>query len=275
MTARVVADRLSDRGQATAGLLTAVVLCRDARLWRFFEIELSRLGVRAVARLEDAWPTSATENLTSESIPTDEGAVPPICLAVFDADEFFPKGDTPGKWSTEKLPDGCGLLAFGRQEPTNLPAGCIFLRRPFDLLELEYMLRDLTADLPRAAIPTAPLWDVLRMRATESRRGKTDRNAMYHAGNRVDAGLLLTLDEARGEAVVGTHRVALTKTETTLLRLLLAAPGTTVPREVLAAAVSGGGNTVDVYVCRLRAKIEKPLGRRMIRTVRGVGYVLA
>ena len=31
---------------------------------------------------------------------------------------------------------------------------------------------------------------------------------------------------------------------------------------------------VDVYVCRLRAKIEKPLGRRMIRTVRGVGYTL-
>ena len=47
-----------------------------------------------------------------------------------------------------------------------------------------------------------------------------------------------------------------------------------VPRAELATLLGGGGNSVEVYVCKLRAKIEKPLGRRMIHTVRGKGYRL-
>jgi two-component system OmpR family response regulator len=31
---------------------------------------------------------------------------------------------------------------------------------------------------------------------------------------------------------------------------------------------------VDVYVAYLRKKLEQPFGRRLIRTVRGVGYTL-
>ena len=43
-------------------------------------------------------------------------------------------------------------------------------------------------------------------------------------------------------------------------------------REELAALLGGGGHSVEVYVCKLRTKLEKPLGRRLIHTVRGVGY---
>ena len=33
-------------------------------------------------------------------------------------------------------------------------------------------------------------------------------------------------------------------------------------------------NVVDVLVCRLRNKIDKDFPNKMIRTVRGIGYVL-
>ena len=33
-------------------------------------------------------------------------------------------------------------------------------------------------------------------------------------------------------------------------------------------------NVVDVHVKRLRAKVDDPFHRKLIRTVRGVGYVL-
>jgi two-component system copper resistance phosphate regulon response regulator CusR len=35
-----------------------------------------------------------------------------------------------------------------------------------------------------------------------------------------------------------------------------------------------GTNVVDVHVRRLRAKIDEPFDRKLIHTVRGVGYVL-
>jgi two-component system copper resistance phosphate regulon response regulator CusR len=35
-----------------------------------------------------------------------------------------------------------------------------------------------------------------------------------------------------------------------------------------------GSNVVDVHVRRLRSKVDEPFERRLIHTVRGVGYVL-
>ena len=68
--------------------------------------------------------------------------------------------------------------------------------------------------------------------------------------------------------------VPLTPAETALLECLYAHRGEAVSREELATLLEGGGNSVEVYICKLRAKIEKPLGRRMILTVRGKGYRL-
>ncbi|HEX3317352.1 MAG TPA: winged helix-turn-helix domain-containing protein [Solirubrobacteraceae bacterium] len=36
----------------------------------------------------------------------------------------------------------------------------------------------------------------------------------------------------------------------------------------------GPSNVVDVYVGYVRKKLERPFGRGLIRTVRGVGYTL-
>ena len=79
---------------------------------------------------------------------------------------------------------------------------------------------------------------------------------------------------ADGVLTVLGKPVPLTPAETALLECLYAHRGEAVSREELATLLGGGGNSVEVYVCKLRAKIEKPLGRRMIVTVRGKGYRL-
>ncbi len=81
-------------------------------------------------------------------------------------------------------------------------------------------------------------------------------------------------------ALVGSETVALSSTEWKMLSLLTSAAerGKGVSREELRDAIGHdtekGGNIVDVYICRLRKKIEFPSGRRLIYTVRGAGYSL-
>ncbi len=81
-------------------------------------------------------------------------------------------------------------------------------------------------------------------------------------------------------------QVALSRRETALLNVLLANPHIPLTREEIAAALdvtaSGDaspeatGRAIDVLVGRLRAKIEKtPKDPRMLRTERGVGYILS
>jgi DNA-binding response OmpR family regulator len=77
-----------------------------------------------------------------------------------------------------------------------------------------------------------------------------------------------------GVLTVQGSPVPLTPAEAAILDRLYVHRGEVVSREELSALLGGGGNSVEVYVCKLRAKIEKPLGRRMIHTVRGVGYRL-
>ena len=82
------------------------------------------------------------------------------------------------------------------------------------------------------------------------------------------------------------YQVSLSRRETTLLQAFLANPHIPLTRQEIAEAldVTGEGETatdaqgraIDVLVGRLRAKIEKdPKNPDMLRTERGVGYVLA
>ena len=138
------------------------------------------------------------------------------------------------------------------REPLTLPVGrtkVIFLRRPFALTDLIRALRQLPEDTPvPAVIPTE------------------DRDA------RNKAAAPPALSAQNGQITVGEHTVALTEAEWEIFSLLHDRRGEAVSREELSSLLEGGGNSVEVYICRLRAKIEKPLGRRMITTVRGQGY---
>jgi DNA-binding response OmpR family regulator len=81
----------------------------------------------------------------------------------------------------------------------------------------------------------------------------------------------------------GGEEVSLTSYEFRILVELAKRVGETVPREELASAVRGKGDydpsvdrSLDVHMSRLRQKLEDdPKEPRLIKTVRGVGYVLA
>jgi len=77
----------------------------------------------------------------------------------------------------------------------------------------------------------------------------------------------------------GAQPLALTATELALLELLMAAPGRLFSRERILANVWGASedpltNIVDVYIRRLRAKVEVDGAPALIHTVRGLGYRL-
>lgn len=89
--------------------------------------------------------------------------------------------------------------------------------------------------------------------------------------------LLICVD--RHEAYRAGELVDLTPTEFRLLVLLARRPGLVLTREVLLEQVwgfgfDGGGSMISTAVMRLRSKIERDGGERLIETVRGVGYRL-
>jgi DNA-binding response OmpR family regulator len=89
----------------------------------------------------------------------------------------------------------------------------------------------------------------------------------------------LQLSTATREAMRGSRRIQLTKTEYVLLELLLRNAGRVVLREQIIEAVWGygadiEGNTLDAFVHSLRAKVDRPGEPRLIHTIRGSGYIL-
>lgn len=80
-------------------------------------------------------------------------------------------------------------------------------------------------------------------------------------------------------AARGGQQIALTKREFDLLHYLAANAGVVLSRETILNRVwgfdyFGSTNVVDVYIRYLRAKVDDPFPRKLIHTVRGVGYVL-
>ncbi len=87
----------------------------------------------------------------------------------------------------------------------------------------------------------------------------------------------LELDRARCRVHLNGGEVTLTATEFRLLEFLMSRPGVVFSREQLLDAVWGHDRavtdrTVDVYILRLRQKIETAEESAFIRSVRGFGY---
>jgi two-component system OmpR family response regulator len=75
------------------------------------------------------------------------------------------------------------------------------------------------------------------------------------------------------------HETALTPREFDLLAFMMRRPGELITRaqlldQVWADGYAGSPNVVDVYIGYLRRKLEPPGTPRLIRTVRGAGFVL-
>ncbi len=89
----------------------------------------------------------------------------------------------------------------------------------------------------------------------------------------------LELDLAGHKATRAGQRLDLTAREFTLLSLLVRHAGEVLTRTLIAESVwainfDGDTNVVDVNVRRLRGKVDDPFPQKLLRTVRGVGYVL-
>jgi len=89
----------------------------------------------------------------------------------------------------------------------------------------------------------------------------------------------LELDLASRKAFRGGRRLELTAKEFALLTLLLRRHGQILSRTTLAEQVwdmnyDSDTNVVEVAVRRLRAKLDDPFEKKLLHTVRGMGYVL-
>ena len=123
-----------------------------------------------------------------------------------------------------------------------------YLVKPFALAELHARLRSL------------------------ARRGAGERPVVIDVGD-------LRLDPARRRVYRGEVEIELSSKEFALLETFMRRPGDVLSRfDLLERAWDIGydarSNVIDVYVRRLRDKIDRPFGRDSIETVRRAGYRL-
>ena len=89
----------------------------------------------------------------------------------------------------------------------------------------------------------------------------------------------LSLDLITREVARGGHRIDLQPLEYSLLAYLMRNAGKVVSKTMIMERVwdynfDPQTNVVEARICRLRDKIDKEYGSKLIHTVRGVGYVL-
>lgn len=102
-----------------------------------------------------------------------------------------------------------------------------------------------------------------------------------YAGNRSNVFTLadLTVDTRRQRVERGGREIALLPKEFAILEHLIRNKGAVISREQLEDRIwnyeySGSSNNVDVYMSRLRKKLDEGFPVKLIHTVRGAGWVL-
>jgi DNA-binding response OmpR family regulator len=108
-------------------------------------------------------------------------------------------------------------------------------------------------------------------------------NALLRRGMYEDR-VLLSVDDLRLDTKAMTverndRRIELTQREFVLLKFLLEHKGEVVTRTMIAQnvwnlGIEAGTNVIDVYINYLRRKIDDGFETRLIRTIRGSGYVI-
>jgi len=105
------------------------------------------------------------------------------------------------------------------------------------------------------------------------RRGPVTRASSLRIGD-------LELDRISQQVKRGGRRIELTGKEYSLLEYLMANAGRVLSRSMIIEHVwdqsfDGASGIIDVYLGRLRSKIDQPCEHKLIRTVRGVGYSIS
>lgn len=105
-----------------------------------------------------------------------------------------------------------------------------------------------------------------------TRDSKGNSTNVYSVGD-------LTVDIKSREVKRGGIKIDLSAREFSILEALIRNAGTVMSREKIESSVwnydyEGGTNVIDVYIRYLRKKIDDDYEKKLIHTVRGVGYVL-
>ena len=113
---------------------------------------------------------------------------------------------------------------------------------------------------------------IARIRAL-IRRVTGETISLYKVGD-------LAMNLVKREVMRGTRRIDLTSREFRLLEHLMRSPGQVVTRTQIIERVweyhfDPGTNLVDVYIQRLRRKVDDGEAVKLIQTVRGVGYCIS
>jgi two-component system, OmpR family, response regulator MprA len=216
-------------------------------------------------------------------------------LVIEDEDrirQFLQRGLTYESYRVDVAADGPTGLALARENPPDLvildwmlPSmdGLEVCRRlraagpvPILMLTAKDAVGDRVAGLDAGAddyLVKPFAFDELlaRMRALLRRAAPTSPEVLHFAD--------LTLDTGTRQAFRADRPIELTAKEYELLELFMRHPRQVLTREVIFDRVWGydfGGesNIIEVYVRYLRQKTEAANEKRLVHTVRGVGYVL-
>lgn len=167
------------------------------------------------------------------------------------------------------LPDGDGLdlLREWRQNG---------FKEPVLVLSARDSVRDRVVGLDRGADdylskPFSMEELLARVRSQLRRQSEVKETVLTHGGLRLD--LLSQTVHLHGLPI------ELTRREFALLEIFMHHPGRILTRTLISEKIWDSHfevdtNLLDVYMSRLRAKLEKPAEQPLFRTVRGVGYQL-
>jgi DNA-binding response OmpR family regulator len=165
--------------------------------------------------------------------------------------------------------DGMEILAAVRQKGIDVP---VLILTSKDTVEDRVRGLDQGAD-DYLVKPFAFSELLARVRAL-TRRGKSESGAKLRLAD-------LEMDAAGRAASRGGKDLSLTAREFDLLEYLLRQQGRVVSREMLArdvwketARYTPLDNVIDVHIAHLRRKLDEPFAKKLLHTVRGVGFVL-
>jgi DNA-binding response OmpR family regulator len=164
--------------------------------------------------------------------------------------------------------NGTDVLRQVRRKDTNVPVLVLSAR---DAVADKVLNLELGAD-DYLTKPFA-LAELLVRVKTLLRRGPINRASIIHIA-------YLELDRLSQQVKRDGRRIELTGKEYSLLEYLMANAGRVLSRSMIIEHVwdqsfDGVSSIVDVYLGRLRTKVDQSHDRKLIRTVRGVGYSIS
>jgi DNA-binding response OmpR family regulator len=164
--------------------------------------------------------------------------------------------------------DGLSMIERMRAEGTDTPVIILSAKRSVD-----DRIRGLQAGGDDYMVKPFSFSELLvRIQALLRRAQRAPQTTTLQVGD-------LTLNLADRSAERGGEPIELQPREFSLLEYLMRNPGrvitkTSILEHVYDYSFDPQTNVVDVLVCRLRNRIDRPFEKKMIQTVRGVGYVL-